>query len=338
MTNYSIPSNDEKEEAICDVIANQKADKHKKQATPKLFSVILPIYKNEDNLPITISYIIDHLDLFSNYDVEIIMVCDGSPDNSWEIMKQLQKEHPSLITVANMSRNYGQGACVVAAASLAKGDVIGVISADLQDPFELFKDMLTYWEQGFAHVYGTRVSREEKGILAFCSRMMHRIMRKHVIRDWPQGGSDFYIMDAKLWREYIKYSTNKYNSGLPLRLKLSDHRKEIPYVRKKREVGKSGFTFKGKIAMAYNWVLIDSSLAINFVYAISGILFLLCLILLFTAIAIRSNVMLIAGVILLSASAMILCIGIVLSYVYRIFNIAKNTPRFIIDEIIEKTT
>jgi len=62
-----------------------------------LFSVVIPIYGNEKNLPITVPYIIEHLELFENYRVEVIMVNDGSPDNSWEVMKKYQSEYPDLI-------------------------------------------------------------------------------------------------------------------------------------------------------------------------------------------------------------------------------------------------
>ena len=122
----------------------------------KKFSIILPIYGNEENLPVTIPYIIERLNLFPNYNIEIIMVCDGSPDNSYDIMKEYQEKYPELIKIAKFTRNYGQGAAVNCGISLAEGDVLGIISADLQDPFELFVDMLKYWERGYKLVVGTR--------------------------------------------------------------------------------------------------------------------------------------------------------------------------------------
>lgn len=131
-----------------------------------LFSVVIPIYGNEKNLPITVPYIIEHLELFENYRVEVIMVNDGSPDNSWEVMKKYQSEYPDLIKIASLSRNFGQMACIHAGMDLAKGDVIGVISADMQEPFELFADMLKEWEKGYKIVAGVRSGRDEKGIYA----------------------------------------------------------------------------------------------------------------------------------------------------------------------------
>ena len=73
------------------------------------------------NLPITVPYIIEHLELFENYRVEVIMVNDGSPDNSWEVMKKYQSEYPDLIKIASLSRNFGQMACIHAGMDLAKG-------------------------------------------------------------------------------------------------------------------------------------------------------------------------------------------------------------------------
>ena len=141
-----------------------------------LFSVVIPIYGNEKNLPITVPYIIEHLELFENYRVEVIMVNDGSPDNSWEVMKKYQSEYPDLIKIASLSRNFGQMACIHAGMDLAKGDVIGVISADMQEPFELFADMLKEWEKGYKIVAGVRSGRDEKGIYATCASAFHNFI------------------------------------------------------------------------------------------------------------------------------------------------------------------
>ena len=77
----------------------------------KKFSICIPVYKNEKNLPITIPYIIQHLDLFQEFDVEIVMVNDGSPDNSYQVMQEFQKQYPDIIRIATLTRNFGQGAC-----------------------------------------------------------------------------------------------------------------------------------------------------------------------------------------------------------------------------------
>ena len=74
----------------------------------KLFSVVIPVYGNELNLPITIPYIMENYQrLFPEYDFELVLVNDGSPDNSWQIMQEYQKQYPDIIRIASFVRNYG---------------------------------------------------------------------------------------------------------------------------------------------------------------------------------------------------------------------------------------
>ena len=86
----------------------------------KTFSIIIPIYKNEKNLPVTVPHIMEAIPtLFPDYNVELIMVNDGSPDNSWEIMKSYQEEYPETIKIASFTRNFGQTAAVYYGLSIA---------------------------------------------------------------------------------------------------------------------------------------------------------------------------------------------------------------------------
>ena len=127
----------------------------------KLFSIIIPVYKNEKNLPITVPYILEQLPtLFPQYDIELVLVNDGSPDRSWELMKDFQRQYPETIRIASLIHNFGQGNATACGIRLAKGDAVGVISADLQDPFELFADMLAELERGHDLVCGIREGRE----------------------------------------------------------------------------------------------------------------------------------------------------------------------------------
>lgn len=212
----------------------------------KLFSIILPIYKNEENLPITIPYIMEKKELFVDYSVELILVCDGSPDNSYKIMQEFQKKYPETIRIASFTKNCGQRAAVNCGMAMASGDVIGVISADLQDPFELFADMLKYWESGEKFVLAHREKRNEKGIGARCSAILHKFISKNINADYPSGGFDFFLIDKSIAKEFINADTPN-NSMQLLLLELAGKPKKIGYVRAKRLVGTSGWSFQKKI-------------------------------------------------------------------------------------------
>lgn len=251
----------------------------------KVFSVIIPVYGNEENLPITIPYMIDNLKLFEKYDVEIIMVCDGSPDRSWEVMKKLKKTYPSILRIYRLVANSYRQIAIAAGMSKAKGDVIGAISADMQDPFELFTDMLEAWENGHKMVIARRVKRTDPGIGWIFSNALHRFMKK-IDKRYPEGGFDFFVMDSSLTLDYCQRITK--NGFMPLvLLGLYDKPIFIDYERKAREIGKSGYSFSRKLHTAmttfvietdkiFNWVIYGGFL-IDMLSVLAGILILILL-------------------------------------------------------------
>ena len=207
----------------------------------KKFSICIPVYKNEKNLPITIPYIIQHLDLFQEFDVEIVMVNDGSPDNSYQVMQEFQKQYPDIIRIATLTRNFGQGACTHCCLSMAQGDVVGVIAADMQEPLELFVDMLEEWKQGYKLVIASREARNDKGIGIWFSQALHRFIHKYINERYPVGGFDFLVMDREVLDKYLPLDREDAFGQLKL-LWLGYEYKELKYTRREREVGKSGWT------------------------------------------------------------------------------------------------
>lgn len=215
----------------------------------KIFSVVIPIYKNEGNLPVTIPTILDLIPkLFSAYTVEVILVNDGSPDNSYALMKKYRKMYPDTIRIARFTRNFGQTAAVYYGLSIARGDAIGVISADLQDPFELFAEMLKRWEEGNRLVCAVRKDRNEKGLGVFFSKLTHKMIKRFINKNYPVGGFDFYLMDSSVRDSLLKVKEKNGQPQVAL-LWLGVRTCFVDYVRNKREIGKSGWTLSKKIKL-----------------------------------------------------------------------------------------
>lgn len=309
----------------------------------KLFSIVLPIYGNEKNLPITIPYIVEHLDLFENYDVEIIMVNDGSPDKSWEIMCEYQKKYPDLIRIAKLTRNFGQGASTRCGVEMAKGDVVGVISADLQDPFELFKDMLAEWEKGNKFVVASREMREERGLIAWCSRLYHKLVKKYVNKRYPEGGFDFYIVDREIVDKALSLNF-EYPFGQTILLWLGYDFIQIPYVRKERKVGKSGYNFWSKFNLALKTFIIRSDVLLTYMLWAGLAMFFggiilgfTDLILLLTGIININIVIDIFFLLCLFDGIIVIAISVVGKCVWYTMEYTKNNPCFVVEKIIEKS-
>lgn len=302
----------------------------------KLFSICIPIYKNEKNLPITIPYIIKHLDLFQEYDVEIVMVNDGSPDNSYQIMREFQKKYPELIRVATLTRNFGQGACTHCCYELAKGDVVGVISADMQEPFELFKDMLFEWEKGFKIVVAAREGRKDKGLNIVFSKILHKFIRRYVEPRYPQGGFDFVIMDREVVKEFLKIDRTDALGQLKL-LWLGYDYKVIPYTRKAREVGSSGWKLSKRIEVAVETLIHFTPIPIHFMVVAGGVFMggsilvaIILGILIMAGVMAFSVVGLVSLLFFLGTGINLLAIGLVGEYVWSTFYLSKNLPRYVI--------
>ena len=304
----------------------------------KKFSIVIPVYKNELNLPITIPYVIDNLTLFDNYDIELVLVNDGSPDNSIEIIREYKKKYQELIKVISLSKNFGQAAAIRCGFDVSTGDVIGVISADLQDPFELFVEMLKEWENGYKIVIATRSQRNEKNISIVFSRIFHKIVKKFVNKDYPDGGFDFFVIDKSIKEEYSQIDLVPAFPQLLL-LSLGHKRKFIEYTREERKKGKSAWTLQAKIDLAIGVLVYFSDFPLKIVLfggcilLISSSIFIIVDILLLVTKILNFNIIIDIGAMLLFfISIILIALGIVGEYIYYNFKISKKYPAYIIEE------
>src|SRR5512145_530098 len=99
----------------------------------KTFSIVIPVYFNELNLPDTIPQLLGLAGELTNYHLELVFVDDGSGDHSLEMLLNFQTQFPDTIKVVKLTRNFGSMAAIQAGLTVARGDCIGMIAADLQD-------------------------------------------------------------------------------------------------------------------------------------------------------------------------------------------------------------
>jgi dolichol-phosphate mannosyltransferase len=305
----------------------------------KKFSVVIPIYKNAGNLPITVPFVIEQAPiLFPEYDFELIMVNDGSPDDSWSIMQEYRRQYPSVIRIASFTRNFGQSAAIYYGLSLATGDVIGVISADLQDPFELFADMLKKWEEGSLLVCGVRNNRNEKGLGVIFSKLTHKMINRFINPDYPEGGYDFYLMDATVRDKLLKIKQKNGQPQISL-LWMGVPTCFIGYTRKKREVGKSGWTFSKKIKLfidiftTYTYLPLRVISGLGILAAIAALAYTVYL--LIAAFLMERTVpgwTTLAVLITFFSGAIMFSLGVIGEYMWRVLDNVKNEPMYLVSD------
>ncbi|MBI2318725.1 MAG: glycosyltransferase [Betaproteobacteria bacterium] len=159
----------------------------------KLLSVVVPVFRNEANLPETVPRLLALKDQIGDHGLELVFVDDGSDDGSYRILEDFAAAYPRVIRVIKLSRNFGQTPAIQAGLRVASGEVIGIISADLQEPPEAFAAMIRLWEKGAKFVIGERQSRAEGRMHQKLSGIYWNLVRRYAFPDFPRLGYDFCV-------------------------------------------------------------------------------------------------------------------------------------------------
>jgi len=272
---------------------------------------------------------------------EYVMIDDGSRDGTLNELKKFKNEYPEKVKIIKLSGNFGSYNAILAGMNYASGDCNVIFTVDLQDPPELIPKMYEYWQKGIKLVIANRTDREESLKQKFFSNIYHFLIRKFALKNVPKGGFDLVLFDKQLRNEIVKINEKNTNQIYLLTWLKYDY-VNIPYVRKKRTIGKSKWTYQKKIKL-----FVDSFVSFSFfpvrLISITGLIlgFISFLYGLFLIYAKFSGLVPVQGwtalmvVILFVSSFQMVAMGIIGEYVWRSLDAARNRPNFIIDEVIE---
>ncbi len=301
-------------------------------------SIVIPVYINQDNLlPLYADIKEKVLDKLT-YDYEIVMVDDGSKDQSYEVIKQLQKIDPKIVSV-KLSRNFGEHAATLAGLATCSGNCAVRKAADMQEPSEIILEMVAKYQQNYKIVWARRIDREEPWHQKLFSNTYAKIMKRFALSNMPEGGADTFLID----RQIIDVLVKQHESNTPVTEQIlwsGFASAFIDYTRKKREIGKSQWTLSKKIKMALDALLGFSFLPVRVMSTIGGISLLGSMI--FGIILIVRRIMgfidvegytSIVLLIVLSFGIIMISIGILGEYLWRTLDAARKRPPYIIDEL-----
>lgn len=225
---------------------------------PKL-SIIVPCYFNEANIPVTTRELIANEALFpADVSFEYVLVDDGSGDGTLRELLAFRAAYPEKVRVVELAGNVGSYNAIVAGMEQSTGDCLVIITADMQDPPELMVQMYGYWQKGLKLVIGNRQDREETGLQQLLAKTFHALMKQIALPSIPDGGFDFVFFDRQV-SQHILALKERNSNIFYLMVWLGYPYVNIPYVRRKREIGKSRWTIKKKVKL-----FIDSILAFSF--------------------------------------------------------------------------
>lgn len=156
-------------------------------------SVVVPCFNEEANVPLLYARITAVFAALPHA-LELVLVNDGSRDNTEAVITQLAHADPRVVGVS-LSRNFGHQAATTAGLDQATGDAVVLIDADLQDPPEVIADMIKMWEQGFDVVYGMRAARAGETVMKkLTAKLFYRMLRAMTNIEIPLDTGDFRLM------------------------------------------------------------------------------------------------------------------------------------------------
>ncbi len=300
-------------------------------------SLVIPVYYNEDNLMPLYQDIQKKLYSHTEYEWELVMVNDGSKDNSYEVMKGLAQKD-TRIKIFNLSRNFGSHAAVLCGLSQSTGDCAVVKAADLQEPAELVLEMVESWKKGNNVVLAVREGRDEARGKVFFANFYYKLVQKTALPEMPDKGFDVYLVDRKVIT--VLENLDEKNSALTGQILWSGFRTDkVYYHRLAREIGTSKWTLKKKIRLVTDTLFGFSTLPIKAVTVVGTLSFVGAL--LWAVIELISKLL---GIIevsgwttlfifnLFSFGVTMLTLGILGEYLWRTFDASRRRPPYIIED------
>jgi dolichol-phosphate mannosyltransferase len=306
-----------------------------------LVSIVVPVYHNEASLP----PLLDELQQLAKRNAsdafEFVFVDDGSKDNSFDVLRTLAASD-ERVRVVKLSRNFGSNTAILAGLTVARGDVVGAIAADLQDPPDRFDEMLALWRGGKKVVVAAREDRNDPWPTVILADTFYKLFRRFAIKTMPPRGFDFFLVDRRVVDLITGIQENNaYLMGLILWFGFDPA--VIHYTRRMREAkyGVSMWTLGKKIKyfidsfVAFSNIPVRAASVLGIVISIIGAIYAVTIIAMRAAygfpVAGWASIMV---VLLIVSGAQLLMLGILGEYLWRTLDETRRRPRFIIDEII----
>ncbi len=302
-----------------------------------LLSVIVPVYKEEKNVPEFLRRLQPILAPITG-DYEIIFALDPSPDRTEDVILEARAADPR-IKLLKFSRRFGQPMATLAGMEYSRGDAVIVMDVDLQDPPELVQEMVAKWREGYDVVLPQRRQRTgEPWIKKFVSIVGYKVINKIADVRIPPNTGDFRLMSRRVVTELVKIKES--HGFLRGMVAVVGFRQIlIPFDRPPRHAGETNYNrFLGSLRIGFNGIFCFSTYALTLStmlgFAIAGFSFLLMAVYLFYKLMgwqiLWGNPTLVILVSFLGGIQLI-SVGILGEYIGRIYEEVRSRPKFIVD-------
>lgn len=301
-----------------------------------MYSLIIPVYNNAESLPELVNSL-DQISQQLDQPLEVVFVIDGSPDHSYQVLKQILVKISFKAVILVLSRNFGSFSAIRAGLEAAHGPYYAVMAADLQEPPELavaFFKTLAHHETDI--VLGVRAKRNDPPLSQLLAKIYWATYRRFIQKNMPRGGIDVFGC-SQMVRDKLLELQESNSSLVGLLMWIGFNRTTLSYERQPRKHGKSAWSFRRKLRYLSNSIFSFSNLPIRILTALGSFsIFLSVCLGIYIAYARLVHHIELPGyastllIILFFTGINVLSYGIIGAYVWRIFENSKNRPQSIV--------
>ena len=302
-----------------------------------LLSLVVPVYKEEGNIPEFLRRIRGILSGITE-DYEIIFSLDPSPDRTEDVILE-HRAQDARVKLLKFSRRFGQPMASLAGMEYSRGDAVIVMDVDLQDPPELIQEMVAKWREGYDVALPQRRQRTgEPWIKTLVASTGYKVINKIADVRIPPNTGDFRLMSRRVVQEVVRLKeSHGFLRGMVAVVGFKQA--IIPFDRPARFAGETNYNrFLGSLRIGFNGIFCFSTYALTLStmagFAISGASFLIALAYLIMKLAgfpfpIGNPTVVI--LILFMGGIQLISVGILGEYIGRIYEEVRARPKFIVD-------
>lgn len=302
-------------------------------------SFVIPCYRSENTLEAVVNEIKEKMASLQNYEHEIILVNDCSPDHTFEVIQKLCTENPNIIGLDH-TRNFGQHAALMAGFHFVTGDIIVCLDDDGQTPANEVDKLLDKIEEGYDVVYAAYENKKHSFFRNIGSNINRKMTEVMLGKPKELYISSYFAVKRFVVDEMIKYQ-NAYPYVIGLVLRTTKNICNVQVNHRERIEGISGYSFKKLIALWMNGFTSFSVVPLRIAsyggvfVAIMGFLYAV-----YTVIAKIVDPNRIIGwsstiaVLLILGGFILLVLGMIGEYIGRIYISLNNSPQYVIRRII----
>lgn len=305
---------------------------HRRSLT--LLSVVAPVYDEQELVELFVERTCAAV---TDYPFELVVVNDGSGDETARILDRVAAEDPR-VRVVHLSRNFGHQAALTAGLEHATGDVVAMIDADLQDPPELIPQMIERWEAGSDVVFAVRRRREgETAFKLATASWFYKLFDKLAQVDLEPNSGDFRLLDRRALDALLSMTErSRFLRGMTVWVGFTQT--AVPYERDARHAGETKYTLRKMLRFSLDAIASFSHLPLQLATYVGLFSAGLAFVAIPVVIVLRLAGSYLPGfgsltiAILLLGGIQLIALGVIGEYVGRIYDEVKHRPLYIVRE------